>query len=189
MCDSPPMIMFCGLPVSVAVEPMLAARASPIRCGRGSRRNRRARCKTSGVRARQTTSLTSSADSTAESPIVAASRPSGQLSARPGATPARRSKKPARGGGRRPPPSCPAARQWWRSRWPRRRRRSSERRWRVPRRAPTQSNAGAVDSQSRQFTEGQPGIGEREPGQGQPESPGIVHGSIPLLRPACRVSK
>ncbi len=95
MCDSPPMIMFCGLPVSVAVEPMLAASARPIRCGRGSRRNWRARCSTSGVRARQTTSLTSIADSTAESPIVAASRPSGRLT-RASATPARRSKKPAR---------------------------------------------------------------------------------------------
>ena len=94
MCDRPPMIMFCGLPVSVAVEPMLAASARPIRCGFGSSRSRRARCSTSGVSARQTTSLTSTADSSPDSAIVAASSPLG-LRTRASDQPARRSKKPA----------------------------------------------------------------------------------------------
>src|SRR5204863_348712 len=42
MPESPPMIMFCGLPVSVAADPRLLATASPTRCGRGSRPSRRA---------------------------------------------------------------------------------------------------------------------------------------------------
>jgi hypothetical protein len=89
------MIMFCGLPVRVAVEPMLAASARPIRWGFGSSRSRRARCSTSGVRARQTTSLTSTADSSPDSPIVAANIPSG-LRTRASDQAASRSKKPAR---------------------------------------------------------------------------------------------
>ena len=67
--------MFCGLPVIVPVEPMLAAVARPIRCGTGSYFSRRARCSTSGVRATQTTSLTRNADSTPDSTMVAASSP------------------------------------------------------------------------------------------------------------------
>ncbi len=66
------MIMFCGLPVIVAVEPMLAAVARPIRCGIGSSLSRRVRCNKSGVSATQTTSLTRNADSTPDSTMVTA---------------------------------------------------------------------------------------------------------------------
>ena len=67
--------MFCGLPVMVPVEPTLAAVARPIRWGIGSNFIRRARCKTSGVSATQTTSLMRNAESRPERTIVTASRP------------------------------------------------------------------------------------------------------------------
>ena len=77
MPECEPMKMFCGFPVIVPVEPMLAAVARATRCGIGSNRNRRATCSTSGVKVRQTMSLIRKADSRPESPIVTPSRPSG----------------------------------------------------------------------------------------------------------------
>lgn len=73
------MKMFCGLPVMVPVEPMFAAVASPIRCGTGSNRSRRAKCSTRGVSVRHTMSLMRKADSMPDSRIVTASKPSGVL--------------------------------------------------------------------------------------------------------------
>jgi hypothetical protein len=67
--------MFCGLPISVAAEPMLAAQASPIRKGSGASPRRRHRCATTGVIARQMTSLENTADSTPATTIIAASSP------------------------------------------------------------------------------------------------------------------
>ncbi len=71
------MKMFCGLPVIVPAEPMLAAVARPIRCGTGSYLRRGARCRTSGVRATHTTSLMRNADSPPDRTITAASSPTG----------------------------------------------------------------------------------------------------------------
>ena len=85
--------MFCGLPVMVPVEPTLAAVARPIRWGIGSNFIRRARCKTSGVSATQTTSLMRNAESRPERTMVTASRPFG-VAMRRKATPTTRSKKP-----------------------------------------------------------------------------------------------
>ena len=66
------MMMFWGLPVIVATEPMFDAVASPTRYGIGCRRSRRQRPSTSGVSATQTTSLTRNAESTPDSAIVTA---------------------------------------------------------------------------------------------------------------------
>ncbi len=87
--------MFCGLPVMVPVEPMLAAVASPIKCGSGSNFIRRARCKTNGVSATQTTSLIRNADNSPAKPIVTASSPRGVEMCR-SAIPVSRSKQPER---------------------------------------------------------------------------------------------
>ena len=67
--------MFCGLPISVAADPMLAAQARPIRNGTGLRPRCRHRRATTGVMARQTMSLENTADSPPATTISAASRP------------------------------------------------------------------------------------------------------------------
>ena len=67
--------MFCGLPISVAAEPMLAAQARPTRKGTGSRPRCRHRRATTGVIARQTMSLENTADSAPATAISAASKP------------------------------------------------------------------------------------------------------------------
>ena len=77
MCESEPMMMFCGLPVIVATEPMFEAVARPTRYGIGGRFRRWQRWSTSGVRATQTTSLTRNAERTPERAIVTASRVNG----------------------------------------------------------------------------------------------------------------
>jgi len=56
--------MFCGLPVMVAVEPMLAAVTSPTRYGTGLRRSAAVSSNTSGVKTSTMVSLRNSADST-----------------------------------------------------------------------------------------------------------------------------
>ncbi len=71
------MMMFCGLPVIVATEPMFEAVARPTRYGIGGRFSRWQRWSTSGVNATQTTSLTRNAESTPERTIVTASRVNG----------------------------------------------------------------------------------------------------------------
>ncbi|MCY1546661.1 hypothetical protein D9M68_826670 [compost metagenome] len=67
--------MFCGLPISVAAEPMLAAHARPMRNGSGLRPRCRHSRATTGVMARQTMSLENTAESAPETTISAASRP------------------------------------------------------------------------------------------------------------------
>ena len=81
MCESEPMMMFCGFPVIVATEPTFEAVASPTRYGIGGRFSRRVRSSTSGVRATQTTSLTRKAESTPDRPIVTARRGAGRRTA------------------------------------------------------------------------------------------------------------
>ncbi len=71
------MMMFCGLPVIVATEPMFEAVARPTRYGIGGRFRRWQRWSTSGVNATQTTSLTRNAESTPEMAIVTASSVNG----------------------------------------------------------------------------------------------------------------
>ena len=73
----------------------MAAVARAIRCGTGSIRMRRARCRTSGVSARQTMSLIRNAERTPERVMVTASRPSGPVT-RFRAQRLRRAKKPDR---------------------------------------------------------------------------------------------
>ena len=72
-CPTWPMTMFCGLPISVAAEPALAAPASPARYGRTSRPRAASPAHSSGVITNTTTSLTSTADSTPPSATVSAS--------------------------------------------------------------------------------------------------------------------
>jgi len=67
------MSMFCGLPMSVAAEPTLAAQASPSRYGTGSRPRRTQISHSTGATARQTTSLLKTAESAATAAIIAAS--------------------------------------------------------------------------------------------------------------------
>ena len=69
--------MFCGLPISVAAEPMLAAQARPTSTGTGGSPRRSAMRSTTGVSARQTTSLENTADSAAVRAISAASSAAG----------------------------------------------------------------------------------------------------------------
>ncbi len=77
--------MFCGLPISVAAEPMLAAQASASRKGSGwSPRFRQASIST-GATARHTMSLLKTAESTPTTRISAAS-----IGAGPNGRPARR---------------------------------------------------------------------------------------------------
>ena len=71
------MMMFCGLPVIVATEPIFEAVARPTRYGIGGRFRRWQRWSTSGVNATQTTSLTRNAERTPEMAIVTARRLSG----------------------------------------------------------------------------------------------------------------
>ena len=86
-------MMFCGLPVIVATEPMFEAVARPTRYGIGGRFSRWQRWSTSGVKATQTTSLTRNAERTPERAIVTASRversgePGGDLLRRQGEEP------------------------------------------------------------------------------------------------------
>ena len=61
-----PMIMFCGLPTSVATLPRLALMASAKRYGGSGSRPRIITVTTSGVSMRHTVSLTSSADNPPE---------------------------------------------------------------------------------------------------------------------------
>jgi hypothetical protein len=69
--------MFCGLPMSVAAEPTLAAHASPSRNGSGfTRRARHASIRT-GATARQTTSLLNTAASSATAKTSAPSSAGG----------------------------------------------------------------------------------------------------------------
>ena len=72
------MIMFCGLPVIVATEPMLADVAIPTKYGIGFRCRRRQTSITSGVSAMQTMSLTRNADSTPDKLMVAANSATGR---------------------------------------------------------------------------------------------------------------
>ncbi len=67
--------MFCGLPISVAAEPMLAAQASPTRKGSGAKPRCRQMRATTGVIARQTMSLENTADKAAATASSAPSRP------------------------------------------------------------------------------------------------------------------
>ena len=75
--------MFCGLPISVAAEPMLAAQARPTRKGTGRSPRCRQMRATTGVMARQTTSLENTADSAPASAINAASSPPGGSASAP----------------------------------------------------------------------------------------------------------
>ena len=69
--------MFCGFPVSVATLPTLAAVASARRYGTGGSPSWRVASSTTGVRTRQTTSLTKKADRPPEATTTTASKPSG----------------------------------------------------------------------------------------------------------------
>src|SRR5260370_42600248 len=60
--ETAPTIMFCGLPVMVAVLPTLEAIATAMRYEIGSRRSGRVTSLTSGVITRHTTSLTRNAE-------------------------------------------------------------------------------------------------------------------------------
>jgi hypothetical protein len=72
-CSTEPMSMFCGLPMSVAADPMLAAHARPSRNGSGLVPRRRHSRATIGVIARHTTSFENTADNTAATAMSAAS--------------------------------------------------------------------------------------------------------------------
>ena len=77
--------MFCGLPISVAAEPILLAQARPSRKGTGSSRRRRQASASTGATARQTMSLENTADSTADTAIttpISAAGPTGRAAMR-----------------------------------------------------------------------------------------------------------
>ena len=75
MRDTEPISMFCGFPVIVATLPTFAAMASASRCGFGSQPRRRVIASTSGVSAMHTTSLIMNADSAPLTAVIAAARP------------------------------------------------------------------------------------------------------------------
>ncbi len=75
--------MFCGLPIRVRAEPMLAAQASANKLGTGSHPRRRAMRSTTGVMARQITSLENTADRPAATAISAASQPARDMGRAP----------------------------------------------------------------------------------------------------------
>ena len=65
--------MFCGLPISMAAEPMFAAQASASRNGTGSSLRSRQASISTGATARQTMSLLNTADSAATTTMTVAS--------------------------------------------------------------------------------------------------------------------
>ena len=71
------MIMFCGLPVIVAVLPTLDAIGIANRYGIGSRLSRVTRSSTSGVMTRQIVSLTRNAENDPATSTIAVSNTSG----------------------------------------------------------------------------------------------------------------
>jgi hypothetical protein len=72
-----PINMFCGLPIKVAAEPMLAAQAKAKANGTGlSPRCQHTRT-TTGVMAKQITSLENTADKAPATPIKTASKAAG----------------------------------------------------------------------------------------------------------------
>jgi hypothetical protein len=73
------MIMFCGLPVIVAVLPTLEAMGIANRYGTGSRLRRVTRSSTSGVMTKQIVSLTRKAEKTPATSTIAMSNTSGRL--------------------------------------------------------------------------------------------------------------
>src|ERR1700724_4462633 len=77
MRERPPMILFWGLPVVVAVLPTLEAIGIAKRYGTGSRLSRGARSSTSGVKARQTVSLTRKAENDPATSTIAMSKTNG----------------------------------------------------------------------------------------------------------------
>ena len=78
MPDAVPMIMFCGLPVRVAAEPMFEAVARAMRYGSGLRRAPWAICTTSGVNIRQMVSFRNNALSSPARPISTANKMRGE---------------------------------------------------------------------------------------------------------------
>jgi|GEM_PF-4377555 len=75
-----PISMFWGLPMMVAAEPMLLARASPSRKGTGLSRAATRPWISTGVKARHTISLASRADRAAASSIDTARNSRGRFS-------------------------------------------------------------------------------------------------------------
>jgi hypothetical protein len=75
-------MMFCGLPVMVAVEPTLEAIATASRYGSGRRCNFNVTSSTSGVRTRQIASFTRNAENTPETAVTAVSSTMGACARR-----------------------------------------------------------------------------------------------------------
>jgi len=73
-----PISMFCGLPMSVAADPMFDAQANASRNGTGLSRRRAHTSISIGAVARQTMSLASTAESTAAVTITSARSVSGR---------------------------------------------------------------------------------------------------------------
>ena len=73
------MIIFCGLPVIVAVLPTLEAMGIANRYGTGLRLRRATRSSTSGVMTRQIVSLTRKAEKAPATSTIAMSKTSGRL--------------------------------------------------------------------------------------------------------------
>ena len=94
MPEATPMSMFCGLPVRVAVEPMLLAVARASRYGVARTPRAALTSRTSGVRARHTVSLTKTAESRPATATRPASRRRGEA-ARRATTAATQRKNPA----------------------------------------------------------------------------------------------
>ena len=84
-----PISMFCGLPISVAAEPMLLAQASPMRYGMGFRRARSTVTARTGVKARQTISFTNTAESEPLTSISSSRKRLGRAVSPPSASAAR----------------------------------------------------------------------------------------------------
>ena len=82
-------IMFWGLPIRVAAEPVLAAKQKPSRKGAGFSPRARVIETRTGVIATTTTSLVSSADNPPATPISTASRAGGETRRPPTARAAR----------------------------------------------------------------------------------------------------
>ena len=74
ICEKLPIMMFCGLPVIVAVEPMFDAIATASRYGTGLRRIAAYSSSTSGASTRQIASLTRNAEKTPEVATTAHSK-------------------------------------------------------------------------------------------------------------------
>ena len=82
ICEKLPIMMFCGLPVMVAVEPTFEAIASASRYGAGRRLSASVRSSTSGDSTRQIASLTRNAENTPATVTTATSSSSGRWARR-----------------------------------------------------------------------------------------------------------